>query len=230
MCFSCAPTVLTKLAAEPDAYDLVSISEGLFYRTLRPGPAGSVAAYFHHTLVKQVEVSAAVYNAAKYRGLGGPYQDGESVAFLPSGNTLRCHYHDNVVREFRPVGSVVRALPASVDPGMGFYALTVDGDGHLWVADPAMHRVACYAVDGRTLGNVGSSEELEPNEFDHPEDVVVYDDSYLFVSDLGHQRVAVVDTRTRTCGTYRTFDQPVWEYRRCLSREVVRLNEGLYLL
>ena len=221
---------MTQLAAEPDAYDLVSTSEGLFYRTLRSGPAGSVAAYFHHNLVEQVEISAAAYHAAKYRGPGGPYQDGESVAFLPSGHSLRCHFHDNVVREFTADGAVVRVLPASVNPGMGLYALTVDGDAHLWVADPAMHRVACYAVDGRSLGAVGGSEDLEPGEFDHPEDVVVYDSAYLFVSDMGHHRVAVVDTRTRACGTYRTFDQPMWEYRRCLGREVVRLHDGLYLL
>lgn len=221
---------MTQLAAEPDAYDLVSTSEGLFYQTRRPGPAGSATAYFHHNLVEQVEISAAAYNAAKYRGPGGPYQDGESVAFLPAGNSLRCHFHEDVVREFSPDGSVIRALPASVDPGMGLYALTVDGQGHLWVAAPAVHRVACYTLDGRAVGHVGGSDEMVPGEFDQPEDVVVYDEAYLFVSDMGHQRVAVVDTRTMACGTYRTFDQPVWEYRRCLNREVVRLHDGLYLL
>lgn len=221
---------MTKLATESGAYDVVSTSEGLFYRTLRPGPAGSVAAYFHHNLVEQASISAAAYNAAKYRGFVGPYQDGEAVAFLPSGHSLRCHFHENVVREFTTAGAIVRVLPASVDPGMGLYALAIDGDEHLWVADPAMHRVACYAQDGRPLGAVGGSEELVPGEFDHPEDVVVYDDAYLFVSDMGHRRVAVVDTRTLACGTYRTFDQSVWEYRRCLGREVVRLNDGLYLL
>ena len=58
----------------------------------------------------------------------------------------------------------------------------------------------------------------------------MYEGTRLFVSDLGHHRVAVVDTRTRACGTYRTFDQPVWEYRRCRGREVVRLRDGLFLL
>ena len=221
---------MTKLIAEPDAYDLVSTSEGLFYRTLRPGPASSVAAYYHHDLIKQANIAAEAYHVAKYRGPGGPYQDGEAVAFLPSGHSLRCHFHENVVREFTAAGSIVRTLPASVDSGMGLYALSVDGNEHLWVADPAMHRVACYTADGQPLGVVGGSEELEPGEFDHPEDVVVYDSAYLFVSDMGHRRVAVVDTHTLACGTYRTFDQPVWEYRRCLGREVVRLGDGLYLL
>lgn len=198
-------TPLTKLAAEPDPYDLVSTPEGLFYRTLRPGPTGRVAAYFRHDLVAQTAISAAAYHAAKYRGPGGPYQDGEAVTWLPSGHSLRCHFHDNVVREFTPAGELVGALPAPVDAGMGLYALAVDGDGHLWVADPAMHRVACYAADGQPLGAVGGSDELVPGEFDHPEDVVVYDGAYLFVSDMGHHRVAVVDTRTLACGTYRSL-------------------------
>lgn len=126
---------------------------------LRPGPAAKVPACFRPNLVVQVDIAAA-YPTAKYRGPVGPYRDGESGAFLPSGHRLRCHFHDHVVRGFSPDGSLVRALPASVDQGMGRCALAFDGDEHLWVAAPTRHRVAGCAVPGWPPGAVSSREEL----------------------------------------------------------------------
>ena len=47
---------------------------------------------------------------------------------------------------------------------------------------------------------------------------------------MGRQRVVCLHTRTHQFSTYRTFEQPVWQYRRFQQRELVRLDDGVYLL
>lgn len=111
---------------------------------------------------------------------------------------------------------------------MGIYSIALDVDGQLWTAEPAFHHVAQYELaSAQKLFELGGS--WDPGEFSYPEEVVCYEQD-LFISDMGHQRLMQLNTRTKALRTYRTFAQSVWEYRRVQGLEVVRLQDGLYIL
>ena len=219
---------MRKLPTEPGAFDLVCTSDWLYYRVQLTRLRDVPYAYFKNDTVQNVAVTEQEFNRAKYRGAVGPYEDREEVVYLPDGNTLRCYYQDSVVRLFGPDGSLLRALPDSIEAVCGLYSIALDADGHLWTADPCYHHVAQYDVaTGRQLFSLGGS--WDPGEFNHPEDIGIYD-GHAFISDMGHERVVVLDTRTKRIGTYRTFEQPVWQYRRFQQHELVRLDDGIYIL
>ncbi|NVO86816.1 NHL repeat-containing protein [Hymenobacter terrestris] len=221
---------MTKLPTEAGAFDLVCTPDWLYYRVQRTRLRHVPYAYFKTDTVHNVAVTEQEFNEAKYRGAAGPYQDGEEVVYLPGGNTLRCFYQESVVRLFTPDGTLRRALPDAIAPVCSFYSIALDVQGHLWTADPCYHQVAQYDVTtGRQFFALGGNEAWEPGEFDHPEDIAVYEE-HAFISDMGHQRVVLMNTRTKRFGTYRTFEQPVWQYRRFQKHELVRLNDGIYLL
>jgi hypothetical protein len=219
---------MRKLLAEARAYDLVVADECLFYRVNRTGHAGQADAYFQHDLTRSREVSEQEYNGAKYRGPLVPYQPGEAVTFLPTGDSLRCSLSDSIVRHFNPLGQLVRELPTSIEATMGIESITLDAQGHLWTADPAFHHLAQYElVSAQKRYEIGGS--WEPGELSYPEEVICYEQD-VFISDMGHQRLVQLNTRTKALRTYRVFAQSVWEYRRIRNQEVVRLQDGLYVL
>lgn len=221
---------MTKLPTEAGAFDLVCTPDWLYYRVPRTRLRHVPSAYFKNDTVQNVAVTEQEFNRAKYRGAAGPYEDGEEVVYLPEGNTLRCFYQDSVVRLFGADGTLLRALPYAIAPVCSLYSIALDAEGHLWTADPCYHQVAQYEVaTGRQLLALSGSEEWEPGEFNHPEDIGIYGE-HAFIRDMGHQRVVVLNTRTKRFGTYRTFDQPVWQYRRFQQHEVVRLDDGIYVL
>lgn len=221
---------MTKLPTEAGAFDLVCTPDWLYYRVQLTRLRHVPYAYFKNDTVRNVAITEQEFNRAKYRGAAGPYEDGEEVVYLPDGNTLRCFYQDSVVRLFGPDGTLLRALPDSISAVCSLYSIALDTDGHLWTADPCYHQVAQYDVaTGRQLFALGGSWDWEPGEFDHPEDIGIYDE-YAFISDMGHTRVVRLNTRTKQGSTYRTFEQRVWQYRRFQQHELVRLDDGIYVL
>lgn len=219
---------MQELLADARVYGLVVADDTLFYRVAQTRFPGQADAYFQHDFLRSHEVSEHVYNRAKYRGALAPSHDGEAITFLPNGDSLRCFWSDSIVRHFDSLGQLVRELPASIEATMGIESITVDADGQLWTAEPAFHHVAQYDLaSARKLYAVGGS--WEPGELSYPEEVICYE-QHLFISDMGHQRLAQLNPRTKRLHTYRTFTQRVWEYRRVKNHEVVRLQDGLYIL
>ena len=219
---------MRKLATEPGAFDLVCTQGWLYYRIHLTRLRTKPYAYFKNDLVHNHEITEQEFNHAKYHGGAGPYEDGEEVVYLPDGNTLRCFYQSSVVRLFSPDGTLLRSLPDTIEAFCGLYSIALDADGHLWTADPCYHQVAQYEVaTGRQLFSLGGS--WDPGEFDHPEDIGIYEE-HAFISDMGHYRLVLLNTRTKRFSTYRTFEQPVWQYRRFQQHELVRLDDGIYIL
>lgn len=219
---------MRKLAAHDRAYDLVVAEEHLFYRVSRTNYPGQDDTFVQHDLTRGWEVSEQDYNQAKYRGPLLPYQAGEEVAFLPNGDSLRCAFQDSIVRRFSPMGQLLRELPTSIESVMSIYSIALDAEACLWTAVPSFHQVAQYEVDSaQKLYEVGGS--WDPTELNHPEEVICYEND-LFISDMGNKRLVLLDTQTKALSTYRTFTQSMWQYRRLRGQEVVRLQDGLYVL
>ena len=218
---------MTKLPTEAGAFDLVCTPDWLYYRVQRTRLHHVPYAYYKTHTVHSLEITEQEFNRVKYRGAAGPYEDGEEVVYLPDGNTLRCFYQESVVRLFGPDGTLIRVLPDSISAVCGLYSIALDADGHLWTADPCYHHVGQYEVaTGRPLFALGGG--WDPTEFDHPEDIGIYGE-HAFISDMGNRRVVCLNTRTKAWETYRTFEQPVWQYRRFQRHELVRLDDGIYV-
>ena len=219
---------MKKISAETGAYDLVVSGPWLYYRVRLTRSKSRPYAFFKHNLVQQQLVSEQEFNQAKYRGPLPPFQSEEVVVFLPEENTLRCSFQESIVRLFSPEGTLLRTLPESLTAGDTIYSLAVDAQQHLWTAEPSFHYIGQYAVaTGERLFHLGGG--YDPAEFNHPEDISLYD-QYAFISDMGHHRLVCLDTHSKALSTYRTFTQPVWQYRRWQDRELVRLQDGLYIL
>ncbi|MGI4863357.1 MAG: hypothetical protein ACRYFZ_05490 [Janthinobacterium lividum] len=219
---------MRKLVADARAYDLVVADDCLFYCVNQTSLGGERLAYFQHDLTRSRPVTEQDYNRVKYRAQLVPYQRGEAIAFLPNGDSLRCSFQDSVVRRFSPTGQLLRELPTSIEAVMGIYSITVDEQENVWTAVPCFHQVAQYDLAlAQKRYELGGN--WEPEELNHPEEVICYEQE-VFISDMGHQRLLQVNTRTKALSTYRMFSQSVWEYRRVRDQEVVRLQDGLYIL
>ncbi|MDQ2793948.1 MAG: hypothetical protein M3Y12_08070 [Bacteroidota bacterium] len=218
---------MTKLLTEPGAYDLFCRADW-FYYLVNPGKSKSREyGYFKNDLTHNIAITEQEFNAAKYGADILPFESGEEVVLLLDGGSVRCFYQGSVVRIFDRQGALVRTL-SDVNVNCAIYSIALDADGCLWTADPCFHFVGQYDLaTGQLLWALGG--DWDPTELDHPEDVVVYGE-HLFISDMGNQRLVLLNTRTKSFGPYRTFEQTVWQYRRFQGHELVRLNDGIYLL
>lgn len=217
---------MTRVKAEGGAYDMFCTTEWIYYRTQT---LSSSYHYFKSDLSTYVEVSKIEFDRAKYQANITPYEDGEEVVFMPNGDTIRCFFQGSIVRVFSPSGKLVRELPDSIAKD-SIYSIALDQNGHLWTAEPTFHRIGQYELEtGRMLFELGGNPNHETGELDHPEDISIYD-NYAFISDMGNRRIVILNTTSKHFGTYCNFDQPVWQYRRFKNHELVRLQDGLYIL
>lgn len=219
---------MQKLVTAAHPYSLVVAEEYLFYRVCRTSHPGENDAYYRHDLTRAQEVTAQDYYRAKYGAALAPYESGEMVALLPDSGSLRSSLPDSVVRHFSSSGQLLREFPTSIESTMCIESLTLDEQGHLWTTEPAFHHVAQYELAGaQKMYELGGS--WEPGELSYPQEVICYGPD-VFISDMGNKRLLQLNTRTKALSTYRTFTQFVWEYRRLRGQEVVRLQDGLYVL
>lgn len=218
---------MTKLHTEAGGYDLFCRA-GWFYYLVNCKNGGQDYRYFKNNLIGNFTINSAEFHAAKYGPGIKAFEQGEEVVPLPDGGTMRCCYQSSTVRLFGPAGELRRVLPSGVTAGCTIYSIALDADGHLWTAEPSFHFVGQYDLaTGQRIWALGGS--WEPTEFNHPEDVAIYDE-HAFISDMGNQRLVLLNTRTKIFGTYYIFEQPVWQYRQLQGQELVRLDDGIYLL
>lgn len=218
---------MTKLNTEPGAYDLFCRADWFYYLVNSERRKSREYGYFKNDLTHNIAITEQEFNIARYGADIRPFEPGEEVVLLPDGSSVRCFYQSSVVQLFDRQGAPLRILPG-VTVGCAIYSIALDADGHLWTAEPSFHFVGQYDLaTEQPLWQLGG--DWDPTEFDHPEDVAAYGE-HLFISDMGNQRLVLLNTRTKSFGTYRTFEQPVWQYRRFQNHELVRLSDGIYLL
>lgn len=219
---------MTKLKPEANGYDLFCRAAWFYYRVNISRDGGRNYGPFKNDLTDNLAITAQEFNTAKYGPGIAPFEDGEEVVPLPDGSTLRCFFQDSTVRVFNPEGALMHALPDAVSAGCTIYGIALDADGCLWTAEPSFHYVGQYDLaTGQLLFALGGS--WDPTELNHPEDIAIYGE-HAFISDRGNQRLVLLNTRTKRFGTYRTFEQPTWQYRQLNGHELVRLRDGIYLL
>jgi WD40 repeat protein len=229
-CGGCAKyrfAIMTKLSAEAGAYDLVITDDWLYYRISTTRIREVPYRYYKIDFNVNVEVSKSEFNQAKYRADILPNEDGEEVIFMPDGNTLRCFYQESTVRVFSPEGNVLHEVPELPIPA-SIYSIALDKNGYVWTVAPSYHHIGQYDLKtGQTLFELGGT--WDAGDFNHPEDIAIYD-GYAFISDMGNYRIVILDLNKKSFGTYRNFNQRVWQYRRFKNREIVRLEDGIYIL
>jgi hypothetical protein len=153
--------------------------------------------------------------------------DPGSVARDKSGNVVTCYYQEDIVRVFDQEGQLICKF-APVEPASAIYSVARDGE-NIWCAVPVDMAVYLYSPNGTLLQNLGSPFE-EESELSYPEHVSVYGGE-LYISDMGHRRVAKWNPIQRKLQTYKLFEEPVWEWNHVNSLQcsVVRLESGIYL-
>lgn len=217
---------MKKLHTEVGGHDVQCTKDTIYYSVLTQKREAPYR-FFRNDLTINTEVSATEFNRAKYRTDALPYEEGEEVVFARNGDTLRCFFQGSKIRRFSPVGKLIQEVPI-LPAATSVYSIALDDSGCVWTADSPFHHIGQYDLKtGNKLFELGGS--WEPGELNHPEDISIYN-GQAFISDMGNQRLVLLDTSTKSFSTYCTFEQPVWQYRRFQNYEVVRLGDGIYIL
>ena len=80
---------------------------------------------------------------------------------------------------------------ADIYPG----GVTVDPSGNVYVADTGNDQVVAYSPSGAPMWRVGQRGAKVPGNFDNPRDIA-YLNGKLYVADLGHKWVQVLNAST----------------------------------
>ena len=176
------------------------------------------------------EVPASDYLNARFGGHGKAFAssglDTHSVA-IGDASVYACFYQRSVLEEFDLNGRKIAERAPSFFHWGAVYDIALDAGGHLWYAAPTAHYVG--KVDITTgaeiigLGGTWDPDDRDTSPFDHPESVSVSGD-YLYVADMGNQRVCRVHIPTNSLDLdYIRFppDHRTWEYCQVEGREFV---------
>ena len=169
------------------------------------------------------EVTNGILAQAKHR-----WDDcGVSVSINKCGDIAICSFEDNTISIFDAHGELQGEFCAQTSFGVNSIAW---GDAGIWCAAAADMTVDLYSTTGTLLRVYGTP--YDDKELSYPQHVS-YRSGIVYISDMGHGRVARFDAQNDgEIETYRFFGEPVWEWHFCesLDAEVVRLKSGIYLL
>jgi hypothetical protein len=210
-----------------NAWDCHPVDEALVFRNARRGPKEHDRFFRYEgdstRGVGQDEFLAAKFGPAYKAILSSFGREPDSVSRALDGSVAACYFAESIVRIFGPVGqSISEVGPGSRGrSGHLLYGVALSDIG-IWAAYPSDNTVVLYLMDG-TEGSVLSSI------FSYPEHLAIIDGT-LYVCDTGNRRICHLDQQTLQVTELHTLEKSVWEYLRAGSREIVRLQSGIYEL
>lgn len=152
---------------------------------------------------------------------------GVSISKNRAGYIAVCLFEDDTIEIFDGQGRKQNEFAAETAFGVNCIAWAEKG---IWCADAAEMTVNLYSLSGTLLRMLGTPHDED--ELSYPEHVSVRSGK-VYVSDMGHRRVACCDAEgDNRIATYRFFGEAVWEWHfaESLGAEVVCLESGIYLL
>lgn len=141
-----------------------------------------------------------------------------------------CYYQNSVIYKFDDHGDYVQKYEemGKID---AIYDIAVVGDS-IWCAYPTSHTVKRFSLEDEKLEASISDGEIgmyRGSLFCYPESITMIEDK-LYVSDMGNQRICIVDLRTLNTEVYLSLDRPVFRYERIGVQEFILTNQDIYLV
>ncbi len=188
--------------------------------------------FFKTDLDKLSEISIEEYTNIKFgkswRSLDSAYTE---CIHLDNGEYLTCIFDESIIFHHDIDGNKIKKYNiGQFNNGFdNIYGITLDRNGKLWIVQPTSHYIGQFSLDTEEeLFRIGGDFE-NPDTFDHPEQVRAFGD-FVFVCDMGNNRICQINIDTKELTEYKKFDEQAWEYGQFKTKEIVKLNSGLYEL
>jgi len=188
--------------------------------------------FFKTDLDKLSEITIDEYTNIKFgkswRTLESAYTE---CIHLDNGECLTCIFDESTIIRHDIDGNKIKKYNiGQFNNGFdSIYSISLDRNGNLWIVQPTSHYIGQFSLDTqKELFRIGGDFE-NPDIFDHPEQVRVVGD-FVFVCDMGNNRICKINIDTKELTEYKKFDEPTWEYGQFKTKEIVKLSSGLYEL
>jgi hypothetical protein len=180
------------------------------------------------TLEVSIEEYAQIKFGNAWRTIHSAYTE---CVRLDNEEYLTCFFQSSVILRHNQDGMKIHTYGiAPIQTGFDtIYSITVDGGNNLWLTQPSCHYIGQYDLNTEKLLFKIGGDEGNPEPFNFPEQVRAYA-GYVYISDMGNQRVCKLDITTKELTIHLTFNEPTWEYAQFRGREFIRLTSGLYII
>ena len=206
----------------PSQISGLQAKNGKLYFRLYPEPLK----YFIYDFKTLISISETKYLSENFATDKYFYNNTENIVVV-SENTLRYLFPEGIVRLFNRDLEILKEYP--VNDTMEICDFCIDGKGCFWITDAPFHSVSQYSIKtGEMLYKIEGG--IEPTGvLNYPESIICFD-NYIYISDMGSKRILRLEIDSKELTVYKEFDKPVWEYARVGDKEIVKLQDGLYLL
>jgi len=183
-------------------------------------------------LDKSWEISEPEFNVIKY---GNNYEkflplvgsNCDYVVHLPDGSLVCTGFRDYIFYFIDSYGNI-----KSKRSDIGFnniYSFDIEQNGFLWFAIPTANYIGQFSLDlGKEVYHFGTQYDWN-GPLNLPEDIKIYD-KYAYISNMGANSIIRLNINSKKWSKYLQFNQPTWEYRQCRKKEIIRLQDGVYVL
>ncbi len=108
------------------------------------------------------------------------------------------------------------------------YSISVnESKNELWVASGGGQVVKCIDLGTQAQRFIIGVFHEETEVMSFPEDVFVFNDE-VYITEMGHQHVSMIDASSADKRVYLKTQEPVWQFVKNQFGEFVRLDSGIY--
>jgi DNA-binding beta-propeller fold protein YncE len=155
-----------------------------------------------------------------------------SVDYDAEGNIYVCFFQESLVYKLNKEGNILKIYEemGKIDT---IYDIAIEGE-MIWCVYPTSHTIKKFALqDGRLLKTISEGDIGDEfgSIFTYPEDITIKD-NYLYVSDMGNQRICSVNLITNEVKEYLKLKSNVFGFEKTDDMECIWLGNGcnMYLI